>query len=84
MVVQDEEYPLDSLLEMGEPAPRRWLTGLISITGLAAFVGVAWYVYKPKLDFIPDLSIPAVPPSRSGPLFYRSGPFACRGGHFSL
>ncbi len=28
--------------------------------GLAAFVSFAWYVYKPNLDLIPDLSIPAV------------------------
>ena len=61
MSAYDEENPLDSFLEMEEQgfAVRRWLVGLISIMGLAAFVGIAWYVYKPGLNFLPDLSIPA-------------------------
>ncbi len=60
MSANDQESPLDSLLEMEEQesAVRRWSIGLISIMGLAAFVGVAWYVYQPKLDVDPDLSVP--------------------------
>ena len=58
----DEEYPLESFLEMEEQetSPRRWLAGLISIMALAAFVGVAWYVYKPDLDSTYDSLVPAV------------------------
>ncbi len=62
MSANDQESPLDSLLEMEEQesAVRRWSIGLISIMGLAAFVGVAWYVYQPKLDVNPDLSVPVI------------------------
>ena len=60
MSAYDEESPLDSFLEMEkeEPDVRGWLIGLISIMGLAVFVGVAWYVYQSKLDTTPDLSVP--------------------------
>ena len=62
MSAHDEEHALDSFLEMEEQesAPRRWLAGLISIIGLAAFVGGAWYVYKPDFDSTSHSLVPAV------------------------
>ena len=60
MSIQDEEYPLDSFLDLEVSESRRWLTGLIWVAGLAAFVGIAWYVYKPNLSFIHDLTTSTV------------------------
>ncbi len=62
MSAHDEEYPLDSLLDMEEQesAPRRRLGGLISLIGLAALVGVTWYVYNTDLDSTSDSLVPAV------------------------